>query len=97
MTHHPDDPELELTGKFLPDVPGMLSMVVDSHFKLLPDVTIVGWDVAYTTTGICFLEVNLSCNFFRGTFDVPAYFEFVDGYFAKLSGLRRTPNSAHED
>lgn len=87
LTDHPDVPGLRLIGKQLPNVPGMLEKVVEAHFKLLPDVTIVGWDVAYTKTGIFFLEVNLSCNFFRGTFDVPAYFDWVDGYFSMLDEL----------
>ncbi len=91
LTEHPDVPGVSLTGQELPDVPAMLEQVIDAHFKLLPDVTIVGWDVAYTKKGICFLEVNLSCNFFRGTFDVPAYFEWVDGYFEMLDGLGERP------
>ncbi|KAI9026910.1 hypothetical protein DFJ74DRAFT_704340 [Hyaloraphidium curvatum] len=91
LTDHPDVPGLRLTGKSLPDVPGMLDLVVRSHFKMLPDVTIVGWDVAYTTRGIFFLEVNLSCNFFRGTFDVPAYFDWVDSQFAALDKLGDPP------
>lgn len=69
----------------------MLQQVVEAHFKLLPDVTIVGWDVAYTKKGICFLEVNLSCNFFRGTFDVEGYFEWVDRYWAMLDKLGDKP------
>ena len=37
---------------------------------MLPDVPLAGWDVAITKeAGVCLLEVNLSCNFFRGTFD----------------------------
>jgi hypothetical protein len=87
LTEHPDAPGRPLTGQSLPDVPEMLKLVVDSHFKLLPDVTIVGWDVAYTDKGIMFLEVNLSCNFFRGSFDVAEYFDFVDRYFRKLDAL----------
>ena len=44
----------------------------------------VGWDVAFCRTGIFLLEVNLSCNFFRGSFDVPSYFKFVDDHFKDL-------------
>lgn len=43
-----------------------------------------GWDVARTDKGACLLEANLSCNFFRGTFDQEAYFEFVSDYFTFL-------------
>lgn len=87
LTEHPDAPGRPLTGQSLPDVPAMLKLVVDSHFKMLPDVPIVGWDVAYTDKGIMFLEVNLSCNFFRGSFDVGEYFEFVDRYFRHLHDM----------
>jgi glutathione synthase/RimK-type ligase-like ATP-grasp enzyme len=45
---------------------GILTMVVQSHLTLLPDVPMVGWDVAMTNKGVVLLEVNLSCNFFRG-------------------------------
>lgn len=51
---------------------------------MMPDVPIVGWDVAFTPTGIFLLEVNLSCNFFRGTFDLHDYVVFVDEYFRDL-------------
>lgn len=42
-----------------------------AHYLMLPDVPFVGWDVALTDKGIYLLEVNLSCNFFRGSFDKP--------------------------
>jgi hypothetical protein len=34
---------------------------------------------------LCFrvsLQVNLSCNFFKGSFDVPRYIDFVDEYWS---------------
>jgi len=37
-----------------------------------------------TNKGTCLLEANLSCNFFRGSFDQKAYFDFVDSYFQLL-------------
>ena len=46
----------------------------------------LGWDVAFTSEGICLLEVNLSCNFFRGTFDKASYFQYVDSYWRMLEG-----------
>ena len=62
-----------------------LDVVLRSHHDLLPDVPMVGWDVAFCPNGRIFLlEVNLSCNFFRGAFDVPAYICFVDEHFRDL-------------
>jgi hypothetical protein len=36
------------------------------------------------------LEVNLSCNFFLGSFDRKSYFEFMNSYFLELDGVRRS-------
>ena len=50
----------------------MLALVEDSHMKMCPDVPLAGWDVVFSAdpkVPICLLEVNLSCNFFRGSFD----------------------------
>jgi hypothetical protein len=33
------------------------------------------------------LQVNLSCNFFKGSFDVPRYVGFVDEYWRFLQQL----------
>jgi hypothetical protein len=33
------------------------------------------------------LQVNLSCNFFKGRFDVPRYIGFVDQYWAYLQAV----------
>lgn len=44
----------------------------------------VGWDVAFTSKGVYLLEVNLSCNFFRGSFDIPRYIAIVDEYWKML-------------
>ena len=57
---------------------------------MMPDVPIVGWDVAFTPTGIFLLEVNLSCNFFRGNFDVQDYICFVDEFFQDLEARDKT-------
>ena len=51
---------------------------------MCPAVPLVGWDVALTTEGTCLLEANLSCNFFRASFDKPAYFGFVEETIAHL-------------
>ena len=73
-------------------IPGMqmaLDIVIASHYKLMKDVPIVGWDVTFTPHGIFLLEVNLSCNFFRGSFDYPEYIAFVDAYWEQLDRLEQ--------
>jgi hypothetical protein len=84
--HHPDIPNKKgkVAGMSLPDMELAREIVLTSHYKLLPDVPMVGWDVAFCADGIYLLEVNLSCNFFRGTFDVPDYLDFVDEHFRDL-------------
>ena len=87
FTEHPDTPDkAPVAGQSLP--PGVmqqaLDIVIKSHYDMLPDVPMVGWDVAFCSEGIYLLEVNLSCNFFRGAFDVPAYICFVDEHFRDL-------------
>lgn len=34
------------------------------------------------------LEVNLSCNFFRGTFDTKLYFEILHRYMSELDTMK---------
>lgn len=58
--------------------------VHSAHFKMMPSVPLAGWDVAFTTQGIFLLEANLSCNFFKGTFDKGAYIDLVDAYWREL-------------
>lgn len=77
-----------ITGAVIPDLEAKLALVQDAHFKLLPDVPLVGWDVALTTKGVCLLEVNLSCNFFRGSFSLGPYVQFVHDYFVALEEER---------
>ncbi|CAM9474598.1 unnamed protein product [Ectocarpus sp. 8 AP-2014] len=89
VTHHPDNNKL-ITGEVIPDIQGKLDLVADAHFKLLPDVPLVGWDVALTTKGVYLLEVNLSCNFFRGSFSLGPYVQFVHDYFVALEEERGT-------
>lgn len=83
---HPDITEGDsiITGKKIPDMKEAIDIVTWSHHMLMKDVPLVGWDVAFTTEGICLLEVNLSCNFFRGTFDKVTYFEFINSYWQML-------------
>ena len=52
---------------------------------MMKSVPLVGWDVSFTSKGIFLLEVNLSCNFFKGTFDRKEYINFVDDYWRYLS------------
>ncbi len=62
---HPDT-KLKVEGATFPDINSALDIVKTSHFKMLPKVPLVGWDVAFTPKGVYLLEVNLSCNFFQG-------------------------------
>ena len=66
-----------------------MKTVTESHFKLLAEVPIVGWDVCFTPQGIVLLEVNLSCNFFRGSFSVPPYLSNVEQYFKSIEVLEQ--------
>merc|ERR1712183_569779 len=93
---HPDAPDIKVTGQVIPNMKEILKLVEDSHYKTCPDVPIVGWDVVLSTNEnvpICLLEVNLSCNFFRGSFDQQAYFDFIDESFAKIQALRLTADA----
>lgn len=68
---HPDG-DIAVSGNYVPDIKSMLTLVEHSHFKMCPDVPFAGWDVVLSSDPklpVCLLEVNLSCNFFRGSFD----------------------------
>lgn len=80
ITAHPDTGTV-ITGQFVREIKEMKSLVLKAHQTLMKDVPLCGWDVALTEKGAVLLEVNISCNFFRGTFDQQWYFELVDGYF----------------
>ena len=45
----------------------------------------------FTDKGMLLLEANLSCNFFRGSFDKAQYFAFVDEYFRYVQGVTPAP------
>jgi hypothetical protein len=63
---------ISVAGQVVPDLPAMVDLVRRAHLQLCPHVPFCGWDVvlsSHTNVPICLLEVNLSCNFFRGTFD----------------------------
>ena len=62
--------------------PLLTALATDAHAKLLPKVPLAGWDVVLSKDhGACLLEVNLSCNFFRGTFDEVKYVHFMENYY----------------
>lgn len=81
---HPDNPTVTITGQQVPQMSEAVKIVKDAHFAMMKDVPIVGWDVAFTDKGVYLLEVNLSCNFFRGSFDQQKYIDIVDRYFSML-------------
>lgn len=71
ITNHPDDNLKVLSGITIPNFQNMLELCLNSHKVMCPTVPFAGWDVVYTNNTklpLCLLEVNLSCNFFRGTF-----------------------------
>lgn len=88
---HPDG-DIPVTGKPVPDIKGMLSLVEKSHLQLCPRVPLAGWDVVFSDDDpklpICLLEVNLSCNFFRGSFDKQVYMDFVDSVLVDVQEKR---------
>ena len=50
-----------------------------AHKKLMNNIPILGWDVAYTQEyGLVLVEVNISCNFFCGKFDKKQYFKYIN-------------------
>jgi hypothetical protein len=90
ITHHPDG-NIAITGETVPDIHGMLHLVETSHWKMCPDVPLVGWDVVLSSSKelpVCLLEVNLSCNFFRGSFDRQVYLDFCEDMVSKLQEMR---------
>ena len=94
-TTHPDG-DIPVSGNSVPDIKGVLALVEHSHMKMCPDVPLAGWDVVFSAdpkVPICLLEVNLSCNFFRGSFDKKVYLDFVDESFAKIQALRLTADA----
>ena len=92
-SHHPDGTDIAVSGKVVPNLQGILDLVQDSHLKMCPDVPLAGWDVVLSAdpkVPICLLEVNLSCNFFRGSFDKKVYLDFIDDSFVALQADRLT-------
>jgi hypothetical protein len=61
--------------------------VMHAHMVATPDVPLVGWDVALTPEGVYLLELNISCNLFRGAFDSAALYESMFQHFVALEEL----------
>ena len=59
---HPDPPYPKVTGKTIPDMKAAVDVVTTSHFKLMADVPLVGWDVAFTETGTNHVLVSVFIN-----------------------------------
>ena len=90
ITCHPDE-NILISGSVVPNIRDMLRLVEESHYKLCPDVPLVGWDVVLSANEklpVCLLEVNLSCNFFRGSFDRRVYLDFLEDMVENLQKLR---------
>jgi hypothetical protein len=69
-------------GVKIPNFEQNIQEVIQPHEKLCPEVPLAGWDLALTKeVGPCLLEANLSCNFFKGSFDQQWYLEFIHDYF----------------
>jgi len=92
---HPDG-DVPVSGNYVPNIKEMLTMVEQSHMQMCPDVPFAGWDVVFSSdpkVPICLLEANLSCNFFRGSFDQKKYFDFIDESFQRIQSLRLTADA----
>ena len=94
-THHPDgkDNSIPVKGATVPNIRSIIELVEQSHLKLCPDVPFGGWDVVLSTDPnlpVCLLEINISCNFFRGSFDKKVYLDYLDDAFASLQAKRLT-------
>lgn len=80
FSSHPDNGKV-YTGLEIPDFQQHVQACVEAHEKLCPAVPLSGWDLALTEeAGACLLEANLSCNFFRGSFDQQWYLRFMNEY-----------------
>eukprot|EP00518_Triparma_eleuthera_P020594 CAMPEP_0197569438 /NCGR_PEP_ID=MMETSP1320-20131121/39011_1 /TAXON_ID=91990 /ORGANISM="Bolidomonas sp., Strain RCC2347" /LENGTH=422 /DNA_ID=CAMNT_0043131799 /DNA_START=175 /DNA_END=1443 /DNA_ORIENTATION=+ len=76
---HPDT-GAPVEGEKVPNFEAVKQVCVDAHARLLPHIPMVGFDVVLTDGvegGVCLLEVNLSCNFFRGSFDEAVWWEGI--------------------
>mmetsp|Transcript_41021 Transcript_41021/g.85398 ORF Transcript_41021/g.85398 Transcript_41021/m.85398 type:complete len:457 (-) Transcript_41021:121-1491(-) len=94
---HPDGEGIAVSGNYIPDMEGMLHLVEQAHYDMCPNVPFAGWDVVLSADPnlpVCLLEVNLSCNFFRGSFDLKYYLDFIESSLVKLQAQRLTMDAA---
>merc|ERR1712157_531119 len=79
----------DLVGKQIPQMRESLELCQRAHAELCPSVPLAGWDVVLVDEkddggklriAPLLLEVNLSCNFFLGSFDEPWYFRFCEDW-----------------
>ena len=86
ITHHPDT-DTPIAGERVLGIAEASALVTRAHKKLMPGVPLCGWDVAMTEPeGMLLLEGNLSCNFFRATFDEAAYCAFAESVLRFVEG-----------
>lgn len=93
VTEHPDNPGKKVKGVKVKELPKMLELCCSSHLKMCPDVPFVGWDVVLCQDddidgGICILEVNLSCNFFRGKYDEEMWWDYITCVISDLDAMK---------
>merc|ERR1712050_171452 len=96
---HPDT-GMDLVGKQIPMLKESLELCKRAHEELCPSAPLAGWDVVLVDEedggkvriAPLLLEVNLSCNFFLGSFDEPWYFRFCEDWvrFLEAETARRT-------
>eukprot|EP00981_Chlorochromonas_danica_P001070 scaffold246_cov181-Ochromonas_danica.AAC.4 len=55
---HLDEPYPQVAGKYVPNMAEAVSIVTKAHYKMMAEVPIVGWDVAFTPKGVFLLEVR---------------------------------------
>lgn len=89
LTHHTDTPCPEVKGRVVPNMAEALAIVRNAHYKMMAEVPIVGWDVAFTPSGVYLLEVNLSCNFFLGSFNLSEYLSLVNSFWLHLEKIEQ--------
>merc|ERR1712157_328545 len=93
-TTHPDsDNTIIVTGQTVPNMSSILKIVQECHYTICPYVPFVGWDVVLTSSNkdvppICILEINLSCNFFMGSFDKKIYYEYCIDLCSSLDKIK---------
>ena len=82
LDYHPDT-NVKISGKKVPNFNAILNNCVLAHYKLAPDIPLIGWDVALVgrKSNVYILECNLSCNFFMGELDKKKYFKLIEKYY----------------